>query len=40
MKFNGTEWAKTSRLSVSKAEIDKLNVFSNKKDPTTFHLLT
>jgi hypothetical protein len=31
MGFNGAEWAKTSGLSVSKAEIDKLNELFKQK---------
>ena len=40
MGLNGVEWAKTCGLSVSKAEIDKLNELFKQIEQIIFHLLT
>jgi hypothetical protein len=40
MGLNGAEWAKTCGLSVSKAEIDKLNELFKQIEQIIFHLLT
>ena len=39
MGYNGAEWAKTSGLTVSKAEVDKLNELF-KQSQTAYHQLT
>ena len=40
MGLNGAEWAKTSGLTVSKAEVDKLNELFKQIEQIMFHLLT
>ena len=40
MGLNGVVWAKTCGLSVSKAEIDKLNELFKQMEQIIFHLLT